>query len=104
MKQIFLIATLVFSGSLVFSQPVKYANAFLDIGVGARNLGMSNAVCASNDDVTAGYWNPAGLVNMQRDLQITFMHNEHFAGIVKYDYASIAYKFNENSSFSRTGA
>lgn len=91
----------------VSAQPVKYANAFLDIGVGARNLGMSNAVCASNEDVTAGYWNPAGLVNMQRDLQITFMHNEHFAGIVKYDYGSIAYKFNENSAgaftFIRSG-
>lgn len=107
MKRIFLITALVIAGPQVFGQVVKYANAFLDIGVGARNLGMSGAVCASNDDVTGGYWNPAGLVNMNRDLQITFMHNEHFAGIVKYDYASIAYKFNENSAgaftFIRSG-
>lgn len=96
MKRILLIATLVIIGLQLFAQPVKYANAFLDIGVGARNLGMSNAVAASNSDVTAGYWNPAGLIDMQRDLQITFMHNEHFAGIVKYDYGSVAYKFNEN--------
>jgi hypothetical protein len=107
LKKTFLIATLVIIGPWAFAQTVKYANAFLDIGVGARNLGMSNAVVASNDDVTAGYWNPAGLVNMQKDLQLTFMHNEHFAGIVKYDYASVAYKFNENSAgaftFIRSG-
>lgn len=107
LKRIIFITTLVITGSQAFGQVVKYANAFLDIGVGARNLGMSNAVIANNSDVTAGYWNPAGLVDMQRDLQITFMHNEHFAGIVKYDYGAIAYKFNEQSAgaftFIRSG-
>lgn len=91
----------------VNAQVNKYANAFLDIGIGARNLGMSGAVAGLNEDVTSAYWNPAGLVHMKRDIQIGAMHNEHFAGIVKYDYGGIAYKFNENSAgaftFIRSG-
>ena len=39
----------------------KYSNEFLSIGVGAKNFSMGNAVVASVNDVTAGYWNPAGL-------------------------------------------
>lgn len=85
----------------------KYANAFLDIGIGARSLGMSNATIAGNKDVTAAYWNPANLVYMNKDVQIGAMHNEHFAGIVKYDYGGVAVKFNEKSAgaftFIRSG-
>ena len=33
----------------------KYSNEFLQIGVGARSLGMSNSVIASTTDITAGY-------------------------------------------------
>jgi len=93
--------------SAAYAQVNKYANAFLDIGVGARALGMSNAVTASSTDVTSAYWNPAGLVDMQRDVQVSFMHNEHFAGIVKFDYGGIGVKFNERSAgaftFIRSG-
>lgn len=93
--------------SIANAQVNKYANAFLDIGIGARALGMSNAVVASSADVTSAYWNPAGLVDMQRDVQVDFMHNEHFAGIVKFDYGGIGVKFNEKSAgtftFIRSG-
>ena len=50
-------------GYLTFSQSdlaPKYSNEFLQIGVGANALGMSNASVAGVDDVTSGYWNPAG--------------------------------------------
>jgi len=40
----------------------KYSNEFLNIGAGARGLAMGSAQVASVDDGTAGYWNPAGLV------------------------------------------
>lgn len=49
---------------------------------------MGNAVIASVNDVTAGYWNPAGLaeIGMDQGLQIGAMHSEWFAGVGKFDY------------------
>src|SRR5690606_32380927 len=48
----------------------KYSNEFLAIGVGARSLGMGYAQVAAANDVTAGYWNPAGLLGVRGDLQV----------------------------------
>lgn len=72
------------------AQAFKYSNEFLAIGVGARALGMSGAQSAIVNDVTAGYWNPAGLAFVKNDPQIAFMHSSYFAGIAKYDYFSLA--------------
>jgi len=81
------------------AQAPKYSNEFLKIGVGARALGMSNAYVANANDVTAGYWNPAGLTQMSSDFQFSFMHSEYFAGIAAYDYAAFATKIDTMSSF-----
>jgi len=68
----------------------KYSNEFLNIGAGARGLAMGGAQVASAEDGNAGYWNPAGLVNVIDNPNISFMHAEYFAGIGKYDYLSTA--------------
>jgi len=68
----------------------KYSNEFLAVGVGARALGMGNAFTAVTNDVTSGYWNPAGLLGVKGDLQVGAMHSEYFAGIAKYDYIGLA--------------
>ncbi|MFN6379699.1 MAG: hypothetical protein ACK4WD_10505 [Flavobacteriales bacterium] len=78
----------------------KYSNEFLTIGVGARSLGMSLAQVASVGDITAGYWNPAGLLNMKGDIQAAAMHSEYFAGIAKYDYAAIGKQLDSVSAAS----
>ena len=72
------------------AQAPKYSNEFLAIGVGARALAMSGAYCGLTDDVTSGYWNPAGLAKVKKNLQLTAMHNEYFAGIAKFDYGAMA--------------
>ena len=73
-----------------YAQFRKYSNEFLNIGAGARGLGMGNAQVASVKDATAGYWNPAGLAQVKTNPLATIMHAEYFGGIAKYDYAAVA--------------
>lgn len=102
MKKIFVsFLFLIFSLTFVSAQVVrKYSNAFLDIGVGARGLAMSGAQVASVNDLTAAYWNPAGLLRIKTDNQISVMHTEYFAGIAKYDYAGYAHKIDSSSALA----
>ena len=84
---------------LAFSQGRKYSNEFLNIGVDARGLAMSGSVVASVTDVTAGYWNPAGLVGVEDSWQISAMHSEYFADIAQFDYLAFALPIDQYSSF-----
>ncbi len=99
MKRIQLLATLVLI--VLLSKPSaaqfrKYSNEFLNIGAGARGLGMGGAQVATVSDGTAGYWNPAGLVNIKDNPQLNLMHAEYFAGIGKYDYGSLILPLKDN--------
>lgn len=49
--------------------------AFLDIGVGARGIGMGGAFTALADDSTAVYWNPAGLARLEKR-EVSVSHAE----------------------------
>jgi hypothetical protein len=86
----------------VFSQTSapKFSNEFLSIGVGARALGMSNAYVTTVNDVTSGYWNPAGLTQIKKDFQVSLMHASYFAGIAKYDYGAFAANIDTSSAFA----
>ncbi len=86
----------------VFAQAPKYSNEFLSVGVGARSLAMANSTVSSVNDVTAGYWNPAGLINLEHNLNLGLMHAEYFAGIAKYDYGAVAIKNTDSSAFGFT--
>ena len=91
MKAIFLLLyfLLLFFASQAQNTP-KYSNEFLAIGVGGRALAMSNTQSAIVDDATAGYWNPAGLLNIKEKYAFSVMHASYFAGIANYDYAGFA--------------
>lgn len=81
----------VFLGEVLMAQNTpKYSNEFLNIGIGARSLGMANTQVAISEDVTAGYWNPAGLLAIKDKYQVSLMHAEYFAGIAQYDYVGFA--------------
>ncbi len=80
----------------------KYSNEFLNIGAGARGMAMGGAQVASVSDATAGYWNPAGLVDVKDHPVLSLMHAEYFAGIGKYDYASIAIPIGDPALATKT--
>lgn len=76
----------------------KYSNEFLNIGVGARALGMGKVQVSLADNATAGYWNPAGLTNQAHKYDGVLMHSELFSGIVKNDYAAFSMPLDEKSA------
>ena len=76
----------------------KYSNEFMNIGVDAAALGMSNTVVASTNDVNSGYWNPAGLIHLE-DHQVSIMHANYFANIAQYDYMAYASPIDDRSAW-----
>lgn len=65
------------------------AAPFLEIGAGARGVAMGEANVASTNDVTALYWNPAGIAHLTGG-QATFQYNEWIAG-TNLSYAALAF-------------
>ncbi len=99
MKKQFLLMACVLMAIRGFSQnATKYSNEFLQIGVGARSLGMGGAMLASAKDVYAGYWNPAGLTSIENNSQVALMHAAYFGGIANYDYGAFAAKAGDNGA------
>jgi long-subunit fatty acid transport protein len=68
---------------------------FLKQGAGARAAGMGDAFSSVADDVTAAYWNPAGLSQMEQP-EISVMQN---TGLVdsQYQYAAGAMPWGGNT-------
>lgn len=75
-----------------------YSNEFLNIGVDAAALGMSNAVVASSNNVNSVYWNPAGLMKMEEQ-EVSLMHSSYFANIAQYNYGAFAMPIDDVSAF-----
>lgn len=98
MKKIVVCICLVSFGFIQGQTVRKYSNEFMNIGVDAAALAMSNTVVAHTKDVNSGYWNPAGLVDLKNE-QIALMHASYFANIAQYDYLSYAKSIDENSAF-----
>ena len=85
---------ILFAGLLMLlARPLEaasgYAGEFLALGTGARALALGSAYVALADDATAGYWNAAGLANIE-GRQVHLMHAERFSGLVQHDYLALA--------------
>ncbi|MBU0559995.1 MAG: PorV/PorQ family protein [Bacteroidetes bacterium] len=98
-NKILLLVALFYSGN-IFSQTIaKYAGEFMAIGVGGRALGMGGAQTALVNDVTAAYWNPAGLAKIDYP-QFALMHEERFGNLINYNYAAFAIPYKDDLSFA----
>jgi hypothetical protein len=81
----------------------KYAGEFMAVGVGGRALGLGGAGTALAGDVTAGYWNPAGLARIMYP-EFSLMHDERFGNLVNFDYGAVAIPYGANDSLSFGGS
>ena len=95
MKKSLLISAILVS--FVCASQTKYSNEFLNIGVDAASLGMSNSVVSHTADVNAAYWNPAGLVHLE-DNQLALLHSSYFANIANYNYIAFAKPLDDRSA------
>ncbi len=86
----------LFAFHIANAQFRTYSNEFMNIGAGARGLGMGGAQAASAFDATAGYYNPAALSYVRDVNSFSVMHAEYFSGIGKYDFAAAAIPLNDN--------
>jgi hypothetical protein len=82
--------SLALIGGLGFSDvyAAKYAGEFLEIGVGARAVGMGGAVTSYIDDGSSFYWNPAGLGYIS-GLVVSGMYADLWDGLANYSVAGV---------------
>lgn len=101
MKKILLLCLgLMLAGSAVAEGNNYGAASYLNQGVGARASGLGGAFVALADDATAGYWNPAGLTQMELynylvGSQFAFLSNDS-----SLSYASYAFQVPGTGVFS----
>jgi hypothetical protein len=75
------------------------AAPFLEIGVGARAVGMGGAFVGTADDASALYWNPSGIAG-NSNMQFLAMHADWLADI-NFDFAGFCIPLG---SFGSIGA
>jgi len=75
----------------------KYAGEFMTGGVGSRYLGMGNNAVSFISDPFSVYWNPSGLAKANNP-EISFMHNERFSGLIKFDFIAFSYPYNSETT------
>ncbi len=85
-------------GGTLSAQSGKYADAFLNNGIGARALGLGGAYSAVAGDATAVYWNPAGLSKLNYP-EFSLLHAQEFAGVVNYNSFAAAMPYGPDASF-----
>ena len=66
----------------------NYTGDFLTNGVGGRALGLGGAYVSIADDVTATYWNPAGIAGIRDNYQFCLMHAARRSGLGAFNYIS----------------
>lgn len=86
------VLTLFFIPNQIYSQDVTKVGtttaAFLGIDIGARAVAMGGSFVAIADDITAVYWNPAGIARLQKG-QLALNHTEWIAD-TNFDWGAIS--------------
>lgn len=67
----------------------NFAGDFLQLGSGARLLGMGSASVATSNDASSSYYNPARLA-LINGREANLMHSEQFGGLENYNSIAVA--------------
>ena len=68
--------------------------AFLNIGVGARAVGLGSATTALSNDVNQVFWNPAGVALKDEMLQASFDYNK-WIGDLNHNSFAVSYNMKD---------
>lgn len=74
-----------------------YAGEFMQLGVGARSMALGGAGVAISNDVTAGYFNPAGLTSLIYP-GVAGQYETRFDGTVRYNYGGFGAPLGSDAS------
>lgn len=91
---VLLFPALLFAG---FPKAGTVSAPFLKIGAGARAVALGGNFTAIANDVTALYWNPAGITKL-KNINFSATHTQWFADI-KHNAVMFALPVDENSAF-----
>lgn len=79
----------------IISKTGTVAAEFLQIGVGERAMGLGGAYVALADDITALYWNPAGITHI-RTYGITLSKTNWITDL-ELDHVGMVYRVRQNA-------
>ncbi|MDR1695760.1 MAG: PorV/PorQ family protein [Endomicrobium sp.] len=97
LKYALLISAIFFAGGNVFAASNgTSALPFLEMGAGARYIGMGGAGTAIANEANAIYWNP-GLIAKSQINAVDFMHTV-YAEETFYDYAGLIVRINDKNA------
>ncbi len=81
----YLLIVFILFGSQLFAQDLsEIPGAFVDVGFGARPIGMGGAFVGLANDVNSVVWNPAGLTKIKN--YATAFNYTNQLGLISYDY------------------
>jgi hypothetical protein len=73
--------------------------AFLNVGVGARNVGLGSAATSITNDVNQVFWNPAGSALKDESIQVAFNYDK-WIGDLNHNCAAVAYNLRDIGTIS----
>ena len=79
-----------------FEKSGSAGGQFLKIGIGARAIGMGGSFVAVANDISALYWNPAGITRLENSTLI-ISHNKWIAD-TNFEFIGFATTINRNSA------
>jgi len=88
------------SDALAQKKAGRTAAAFLEVGVGAREVALGSAVTTMAYDANMLFWNPAGTaLAMDQTMSASFSYNKWLAGI-NYSAAAVSYNTGNTGTVS----